>query len=265
MTPSSAPSFADHHATSKDAVYGPVLFGLSQIFFAVVTVVSQKFWPPVPDELLFRSVALNVCAAVMALTGLGLIFARTQRLSAWILALQYVLFSLCFLPRVTGYPHLIGAWLGFAEHVAILAGALSICGQYLASEATARNWARGLHGLFGACAIIFGLSHVLSLPETVAIVPAWLPGSKAFWALATAIAHFAVAFALILNWQVRLASILGAGMYVAFGLLVWMPIILKSPSDWMPWGCVALSLMLAGALLSLGDGWSPRTHGQTRG
>ena len=265
MTPSSALSVADRHATSKGAVFGPVLFGFSQIFFAVVTVVSQKFWPPVPDELLFRPVALNVSAAVMALTGLGLMFARTQRVSAWVIACHYILFSLCFLPRVTGYPHLIGAWLGFAEHVAILAGALSICGQYLAPEATARSWARGMRVVFGVCAIIFGLSHVMSLPETVALVPAWLPGSNAFWAVATAIAHFAVAFALILNWQAGVASILGAGMYVAFGLLVWVPIILKSPSEWMPWGCVALSLVLAGALLSLGDGSSPRTHGQRRG
>src|SRR5690606_875827 len=113
--------------------------------------------------------------------------------------------------------------------------------------------ALGIRLAYTATSVIFGLSHIFSLKETVAFIPEWFPGSPEFWAVSTGIAHLAVSAALVVDRMAVLATRLGVIMYLVFAAIVWVPQCLSKPEQGYVWVCFGLTLILTGALWRVGD------------
>ncbi|MFN3808005.1 hypothetical protein [Asticcacaulis sp.] len=228
---------------------GLLLLSGGLALFAMVSALNQTFWQPVPDDLPHRLLWVNLASAVGFGGAVGLQFRVMRKPSAMLVAALYFLFSLSFLPRVLNFPQLIGAWLGFAEHLAITAGLLYLLISWTGNIA----WRVAARLVYVPLAVVFGLAHLLSLPETAAMVPTWVPGSGQFWAVFTGLAHLAVAFGLLTPRFALMACRGGATMYLLFAIFVWVPNLTATPLKAFDWSCLAISVALAGALWTLGD------------
>jgi hypothetical protein len=196
------------------------------------------------------ALALGAIGLLFILAGVGCQQRRTLIPAGLILCALYLLLSLGWLNRVFALPGVIGTWLGFSEQIALAIGGAAIALQALGHRPRAATACRVA---FGICQLIFGLGHFLSLPETIALTPAWLPPGQAFWALATGVAHFAGGAALIIGFRPVATTRLLAAMFAMFGLLVWLPLLVADPSAAVPWAGNAINLALIGAVFALGD------------
>jgi hypothetical protein len=75
-------------------------------------------WQPVPTELPGRTVLAYLTAIVLIASGIGLLWRRSARMSAIVLALLYFVFAMLWLPRVAAYPRALGTWNGVFEQLA---------------------------------------------------------------------------------------------------------------------------------------------------
>lgn len=232
------------------------VYGLAALAFGAIGLVSGDFaavWQPVPAEFPARTALAYVTASVLLACGAGIQRRQTARWCLPLVALAYAFPAFFWLRRVVWYPHIIGTWLGFAEQLALILAA----GVAFAGLAPSSPWSaplgRAMRVLFGLCAMTFGLAHVLSLPETVRMVPAWLPPSQTFWAIATGVFHFAAGLAIATGVQARLASRLLTAMILGFGALVWAPSLAANPASHLVWCGNAINLAVAGAAWIMTD------------
>jgi len=237
---------------TRDQCAGLVVFGAAALALGVLGLITGDFtagFHPVPETTPARTPLAYAGAGLFCLAGLGLWRGRTRRPAAWILGLLYLAFALCWARRVLAFPLLIGTWLGTAEQLLLAVGAMAAAGA-------GRDWrtlARLGQYAFGACEIIFGLAHFMSLPETIAMTPAWLPLGQRFWALATGAAHLAAGAALLIGFLPVITTRLMALMFAVFGALVWLPVLWDDPTSRFAWGGNAINLALIGAALTIGD------------
>ena len=165
------------------------------------------YWQLVPPGLPFRIPLAYLSACLLVLGGAGLLAARTRRSAAILLLVLFAIYDTFaiwkLISNVIGPPKKPQGFLGVAEETAVVIGCWAILLQMRqagrASVATARIG-------FGLCSIIFALAHVVALTTTASMVPAWVPGSQVFWAIATGIGHLAVAIALLANRLAILAT-----------------------------------------------------------
>ena len=169
---------------------------------------------------------------------------------AVVLGLVYLVFALLWLPRVVGYPRMIGTWLGFCEELALALGA----GVVLAASLGMRVAVRVGQVVFGLCVVSFGLAHLMAVKETAAMVPKWVPPGQHFWAVATGVAHLLAGLAIAVGVQRVLAGRLLAAMLLIFEVLVWVPMLVEQPHLQIMWAGNALTLAMAGAAWMVGDG-----------
>jgi uncharacterized membrane protein len=101
--------------------------------------------------------------------------------------------------------------------------------------------------LFGLCMVAFGVVHFTAVPQTAAMVPAWLPFAPRFWALATGWAMLLAGLSLMSGILATLAAWLLTALLLSFGVFVWMPKILIARSQHIPWGGTGVTLACAGA------------------
>ncbi len=95
---------------------------------------------------------------------------------------------------------------------------------------------------------VFGqLESMTAVPQTAAMVPAWLPFAPRFWALATGWAMLLAGLALMSGILATLAAWLLTALLLSFGVFVWMPKILIARSQHIPWGGTGVTLACAGA------------------
>ncbi|EQD44645.1 DoxX family protein, partial [mine drainage metagenome] len=114
-----------------------------------------------------------------------------------------------------------------AEQLAIAAGGLIVFAAMARIDAAWSVYLSRLGQLaFGVCALLFGGAHFFYMNLTAPLVPAWLPPSREFWAVATGMGQIAAGVAFLTGVQARLAAILLTSMYVSFALLVWVPMLL---------------------------------------
>lgn len=248
---------------SRSHQWGAKILGVSTIAFGILSWLQQDFlmyWQPAPEDLPFRRELALAIAAALILSGGGLLVTATARVSALILAGFYMLFAIWWLPRVFLFPHMMGTWLGCCEQGALALGAMCVWAQGAGARFHRLPWPQILSAVFGVFSIVFGLSHWISLKETIVMTPEWIPGDRGFWAISTDVVHVGVGAALIFQWRSVLASRIAVGMYLAFALLVWAPAALQRVTDWLQWSGVAVTMALAGAIWALGDyvGFSKR-------
>ncbi len=233
------------------------VYGLAAIALGFIGLVWGDFatvWQPVPPDVLHRTALAYLTAICLLSAGAAAQWRRTAPAGVLVLAVLYFIFALLWVPRVLGFPRMIGTWLGFAEEFALVAAA-AIAYAGLAPPNT--RWVvRKIQvgrSLFGLCVVVFGLAHFLALPETAGMVPKWIPPGQHFWALATGVAHLLAGVAILTGILAWLASRLLTAMLLSFGVLVWIPSVFAHPDAHMMWAGNAINLALAGAAWVVAD------------
>lgn len=222
------------------------LVGLAWGDFAAV-------WQPVPTELPGRVVLAYLTAIVLIASGIGLLWWRSARVSAAILAVLYFVFAMLWLPRVIAYPRILGTWNGVFEQLALVAAAITYLAALRAPNDSAESLRRTARILFGVCLLSFGATHFDALKETAALVPPWLPPSPRFWAAATGVFHIAAGLAILTGVRALLAARLFTAMLIGFGALVWAPRLVANGHVHQVWAGNAINLTLIGAAWLMAD------------
>lgn len=240
-------------ALVSDHGWGMRVYGAAALTLGLFGLIWGDFtvgFHPVPEATPGRALLAYACAVLFILSALGLQQGRTRTLAGGVVGLLYLAFALCWSRRVVAAPLMIGTWLGTAEQLLLAVGALAVAAQ---AGPAGRTTARVCRLAFGACEIVFGLAHFLSLPETIAMTPAWAPLGQTFWALATGAAHMVAGLALIMAFFPVVTTRLMATMFAVFGALVWLPALLDDPGSRFAWAGNAINLALVGAALAIGD------------
>jgi uncharacterized membrane protein len=222
---------------------------VSQIVFAVIMMglgvigfIYRDFamgWQGIPiQHLPGRQFFAYASAVIELVTGLGLLFQRTTKISSRILFVFLLLWVILLkIPPVLAAPQTEGSWLGFGEIAVILAGG------WILFAANAGEWERshlrfavGASGtriariLFALALPMIGLSHFFYSAATAALVPAWLPDRLA-WAYLTGAGDIVAGVAVLFAIFPRLAATTEAAMLGIITLLVWGPGLVTKPTD----------------------------------
>ena len=242
-----------------------VFFAVGLIGLGVLSLVFGDFalqWQPVPAWVPGRTLLAYASGAVLILGGAGLLSKRTAVLSSGVMLVYSLLWLLLLkLPHVLMAPQLEFNWLGFGEIAVIVAGAWVLFasdrgGQTESSRfkfATGESGLRMAQVLFGVALIPVGLSHFVYARETIGFVPAWLP-FRPGWAYLTGAGHIAAGLGVLVGVFPRLAALLEAAMIGVFTALVWVPLVVKTPSqlNWtgflISWTIAAAAWVVAGSL-----------------
>ncbi len=238
---------------------GARVYGLAAIVLGLVGIAFDDYaaiWEPVPKTWPAHDVLAYVSAAILLLGGAAIFIPKTAKWGALGLAGFYGLWVLALkLPGVVAHPLSLGPWQAMSEIIAMTVGgviAFGLSGGMTNSE-TSLKIARCV---FGACCLIFGASHFVFLKATASFIPTWIPPSPMVWAYVTGVCQIAAGVALITGIQARLAAILLTVMYVGFGALVHLPLILKDPHDHFSWCANAINATLIGAAWCVADSLS---------
>ncbi len=109
----------------------------------------------------------------------------TASWSARLLFPYLIVWSLLKVPALVVAPQIEGVWLGFGELAVLLAGGWTLFARLsgvreegLWRFVTGENGVRAARYFFAVWLIPIGLSHIMYVKETMALVPAWLPLSN---------------------------------------------------------------------------------------
>lgn len=220
---------------------------LGTLGFGLVCLAFRDFglqWQPVPDGVPGRTALAILNGAVLAASGALLFWPRTALGAARFLAGYFLLWVILLkVPKVIAAPAVVLPWLGFAEILSLAAGAAILALRLGPAD---RPGLRALRYVYGACPLVFGLSHFVYIEFTAAMVPAWMPG-QTFWAWATGIGHVAAGFAILSGIMARLAATMLAAMMGSFVLLLHLPRVLADPASQVEWTMLCVATALAGA------------------
>jgi uncharacterized membrane protein len=229
-------------------VYGLGIIALSIVGFVWGDFISGQ---PVPKWLPERTALAYAAAVFMLAAGVAIEWRRTVTWAAAALVAYYILVVLLLEngPVILKDYAEYGAYFGAAEPLAIASGALIL---YAAAAdmaaARAARLTRAARLAFGICAVFFGGAHFVYLGATAPLVPKWLPPSQEFWAYATGVFHIAAGIAILTGILARLAAILAGVMYASFIPLVFVPVLMKDPSNAFRWTESATTIVLVGVV-----------------
>lgn len=229
---------------------GSRVYGFAAMLLGAVILAWHDFtatWQPVPDALPQRALFAYVAGAIFLVAGIALVLRRRERPAALAVAALSLVFAAGWVGRVAASPHVFATWLGLAEQMAVILGGVAI------AAAKRGPAAHGVRVLFGLCLLAFGTAHLLYVEETAAMVPAWLPPGTRFWATATGVADIAAGLALLAGPLALVAARLAALMFLGFGALVWLPMLVAMPTDQTTWAGTVITLAIAAAAWTVAD------------
>jgi uncharacterized membrane protein YphA (DoxX/SURF4 family) len=241
---------------SEFPALGVYVYGCGSIATGIVDLVWRDFattWQPIQafGDVAHRE-ALAIAASIALIAGgAAVLLPRTARTGSIILGVVYAAFAVFWLPRVVGFPQIFATWAGFLQEFSLTAAALVVWGG---------GAARAGRILYGICVMSYALAHFTSLKQTAEMVPQWIPPNGTFWAILTGIAFLCAAIAILSGVLDVLASRLLTAMLVAFGILVWLPIVIAFPQTQSAWAGNAINLALAGAAWVVADAIARRRH-----
>jgi uncharacterized membrane protein YphA (DoxX/SURF4 family) len=224
---------------------GAVVLGLGGLVWGDYAVV----WQPLSNTAPGQSAWGYALAVPPLIAGLAMQWPRAASLGALALIILYGLAEVFLdIPRGIEQPLEFGAWYGVAEHLALAASGLVIYSFRAQLEpATAERLSKIGRLIFAMSLIYFGLAHHFYLPETVKLVPAWLPPGQTFWAYATAAGHVAAGIAILSGIYARPATMLLTAMFIVFAILVHAPRVLFEPHIHFNWAENNINFALIGA------------------
>lgn len=211
-------------------------------------------WQPVPQGLPARRMVAYACGLLMLLLAVGLLLRATVAWSARILFVYLILWTSLKIPAIVVAPQIEGVWLGLGELTILLAGGwmLHIRLSGLPSRfATGPGAATAARLLFAASLIPIGISHFLYTPQTVALIPTWLPFRHGL-ALSTGAAQVLCGVLILLRPVPRpiprIAAYGESVLITLFTFFVWISAIVAAPATRLPWTAFFISWILgAGA------------------
>jgi len=191
-------------------------------------------WQRIPIEHLPGQQLLAYAFALVELgTGVGLLLRPVAKSAAAVLFAYMALWAVLLkLPAVVAVPLMEATWLGFGEIAVILAGAWVVY-AWLADARAFLAGAKGIRNarvLFAVALPMIGLSHFFYSPQTVELVPGWLP-SPLSWAYLTGAGSIAACLGVLFGIFPRLAATLEAAMLAVITVLVWGPKLFAMPVD----------------------------------
>ncbi len=111
--------------------------------------------------------------------------------------------------------------------------------------------------VFGISTIPVGLSHLFYGQATANLVPAWLP-YRVGWAYLTGVGQIAAGLGVLFSVLPWLAAAGEAGMIFCFTLLVWLPAILRAPTERLNW--TASWIIGSAAWIVAQNWWQRKIH-----
>jgi len=241
----------------KLAPYGRIFFGVSAVLFGVIALLwhDADTWQNVATiwKLPFGAIVGDVLMVALIIGGIGIMFARTARGAAIVLAVVYVVYSLTSIPGIVAAPKEYAQWGNFFEFFALVCGAIAVYTVASANVSRAAGLRRLARLGLGVCAISFTLGQIVYFRFTASLVPVWIPPNQMFWTILTTIAFALAAIAILINRQARLATQLMTLMLVLFGVLVWIPRLVAHPATHFTWSEFALTFLIAGAAWVVGE------------
>jgi uncharacterized membrane protein YphA (DoxX/SURF4 family) len=233
------------------------VFGFAAIALGIIGLVWGDFatvWQPVPADTPHRTALAYIVAVLLLASGAAVQRRQTAQAGISVLTVLHLISALLWLPRVIGFPRMIGTWLGFAEEFALVAaGAVAYASLAPPESPWTGKTIRIARFLFGLCPLVFGLAHFMALKETMSMVPRWIPPGVRFWAIATGVGHVLAGVSILTGVMAGLASRLLTAMLLTFGALVWLPSLFGPPDAHLMWSGNAINLALAGAAWIISD------------
>lgn len=145
----------------------------------------------------------------------------------------------------------------FAGCSLIMAGSYSLAGRP-AGSAPPWSWLEKLipYGgfFFSVLLVVYGIDHFVYIAMVATFVPAWMPGSPAFWTYFCGAAMIAAGIAITLKIQLKLAGCLLAMMFFLWCIMVHIPRVLQVPVGqreleltrvFLTFGFTGISLLIA--------------------
>jgi uncharacterized membrane protein len=250
-----------------------ILFSIGMIGLGILALIYGDFalvWQPVATWIPGRTGLAYASGLIMLLGGIGLLFRTTATASARILFPYLIIWLLLKVPALIVAPQMEAVWLGFGELAVLLAGGWVLFARLsglpersILSFAAGENGIRIARILFAISLIPIGLSHIVYVKETAALVPPWLP-FRTGWAYLTGIGQIACGLGVLFSPYPRLAAAAEAGMLSLFTLLVWGPAILASPATRLPWTAFFISWAITAAAWLVARNIITKSAGQGR-
>jgi len=243
--------------TNRHQQLARILFALGMVSLGILALVYSYLgmaWYSVPDWVPWGGGVTVVSGLVLLGGGVGLVFERTARLSAAVLLTYLSIWLLMRVPGLVADPGTAVLWENAAEIASLVTGAWILWAR-VAGLPEPSNWrlvtgARGTRAariLFALALVAFGVAHFAYVPQTAALVPAWLP-FRTGWAYLTGAAHVAAGLGVLFSIYPWLAATLEATMLGLFTVVVWIPAILATPASMPIWTEITVSLgVTAGA------------------
>lgn len=203
-------------------------------------------------------VFLYAVAAAQIVGGVAILFGRSAKTGAVVVGAVYLVFALLCVPRIVTAPQIYDRWGNFFEQFSLATGAALIYAR-LSSLWALETLNRIGRISLGLCSLSFAIEQAIYLNATISLVPKWLPPSQKFWAIATTVPFVLAAVALLTNRMALLATRLLTIMLLAFGILVWIPLLVSNPRSHTNWSEAAETFAIAGSAWILAD-----LLGQTR-
>ena len=219
--------------TSQQFNVGKAALGIGCVGLGGLTLAYGDFalqWQPIPKSLPGFAFAVYLSAAALILGGIGIQIPRFAKTCAFMLCAYVALFwVLPHLVRLAPRWDSLIEWLGACEVLGALSGLVALRGL-LANSTSGRApaWLIIAQRLFGACCIVYGLSHVVYAAFTAQMIPTWIPGRLPL-AYVTGAAHLLAGIALLTGVYAWLAAKLEALMMSLFVLLLHLPSLWASP------------------------------------
>ena len=197
------------------------------------------------------SAFVDVVGAAQIAGGAVIQVRGAAKAGACVLGAAYFVAALACVPRIAGTPLVYDAWGNFFEPFSQAIGAAVVVAS--SSPACEVRALPVVRSLFGLCAASFALEQAFSLQNTASLVPAWIPPGPQFWAAATTAFFALAAVALVANRLALTATRLLTAMILAFGVLVWVPLLIAKPHSRANWSELAETFAIAGAAWILAD------------
>jgi protein-S-isoprenylcysteine O-methyltransferase Ste14/uncharacterized membrane protein len=223
------------------------LLGGASVALGAICLFSNNFAfteQPLPARAPRLALAV-VTGVVLIAAGAGLFARGASRVAALVLTVNFAFWFVLTLAPTVQAPLVLGNWGGLAEVAMMALGAWLLWRR--GGEALPPLWARMA---FGVSIGLMGVEHFVYSAVTLTMVPFYLPLGHAAQlgvVYAVGVLHLAAALAIVTGVRVRLASRLWALMLSLFGLLVWVPLALRTPRRDFYWSELLLTLIIAGA------------------
>jgi uncharacterized membrane protein YphA (DoxX/SURF4 family) len=236
--------------------FGHHVLGLAAIISGITTLTWRDLnaWKDVIalEHVPHPQIFLFIAGAIQLVGGILIQWRHTRRIGAFLLGVIYLTFTLLWVPEIVASPLVVGVWGALFYPFSLLSGALIVYGMMSQDESIHRLVRIG-YVCFGICQVPFAIEQLAYFPNTVVLVPKWIPPGQVFWAIATTIAFGLAAVALLSGRSALLAARLLTIMLIAFGVLIWVPTVISNPHKLFNWTEHNENLAIAGVAWIVAD------------